>query len=57
MPDVLDGLQDLLPSLEETYKDLHAHPELSKQEHRTAELCDRHLQKYGYEVISGSTLR
>jgi hippurate hydrolase len=33
---VLDGQAALLDDLEVTYRDLHAHPELSLQEHRTA---------------------
>ena len=32
------GLNRLLPTLEELYKDVHAHPELSMQETRTAGL-------------------
>ncbi len=33
---VLDGMQSLLADLETFYEDLHRHPELSGQEHRTA---------------------
>ena len=29
-------IQGLLPELERVYTDIHAHPELSMQEHRTA---------------------
>ena len=40
---ILADLPDLLPALEATYKDVHAHPELSMQETRTAELAAKHL--------------
>ncbi len=43
----------LLPALEETYKDIHAHPELSMQETRTAEIAERHLKALGFDVTSG----
>ncbi|HET7305160.1 MAG TPA: amidohydrolase, partial [Segeticoccus sp.] len=33
---VLDGLEQVRPGQEELYRDLHSHPELSHQEHRTA---------------------
>jgi metal-dependent amidase/aminoacylase/carboxypeptidase family protein len=33
---VLGGLDDILPELEDIYKDLHANPKLSMQEERTS---------------------
>jgi hippurate hydrolase len=36
LPSPSDGL---LAELEKTYKDIHAHPELSMQEHRTADIA------------------
>ncbi|HWK49403.1 MAG TPA: amidohydrolase, partial [Steroidobacter sp.] len=50
---LLAGLPDLLPMLEATYKDVHAHPELSMQETRTAQLAAKHLAENGYEVTAG----
>lgn len=50
---LLDGLGDLLPTLEAAYKDIHAHPELSMQETRTAAIAARHLTAEGYEVTTG----
>ena len=44
---------DLLNELEGIYKDLHAHPELSMQEHRTAGLAADWLKQHGYEVTEG----
>ena len=50
---ILAGMAALLPTLEETYKDIHSHPELSMQEHRTAAIAAKHLQDNDYEVTSG----
>ncbi|MFX1676852.1 M20 family metallopeptidase [Paraburkholderia sp. A2WS-5] len=40
----------LLPELESIYKDLHAHPELSMQEFRTAQIVADYVEKLGFEV-------
>jgi hippurate hydrolase len=50
---LLANLPGLLPKLEALYKDVHSHPELSMQEHRTAELAAKHLRHNGYEVTTG----
>jgi hippurate hydrolase len=50
---VLANLSGLLPELEAIYKDIHAHPELSMQENRTANLAAKHLQDNSYEVTTG----
>lgn len=50
---VLSGLPNLLPTLEQTYKDVHAHPELSMQETRTAALAAKRLRENGYDVTTG----
>jgi amidohydrolase len=49
----LRTLDALLPDLEALYKDVHAHPELSMQESRTAGLAADHLRAAGYEVTTG----
>jgi amidohydrolase len=41
---------DLRMRLEDAYRDLHAHPELSFGEHHTADLAATCLTRYGYEV-------
>jgi hippurate hydrolase len=51
--DVLANLGGLLSDLEAAYKDLHAHPELSMQEKRTAGLAADRLRAAGYEVTTG----
>jgi amidohydrolase len=50
---VLTSLTQLIPNLEALYKDVHAHPELSMQETRTAALAADHLRKAGFEVTTG----
>lgn len=50
---ILANLDGLLPGLEAIYKDIHSHPELSMQEHRTAGVAADHLRSVGYEVTTG----
>jgi amidohydrolase len=50
---VLAGYASLQAAQEAFYKDLHAHPELSHQEHRTARCVAGELQKYGCTVQTG----
>jgi hippurate hydrolase len=50
---ILASLSDLLPDLESVYKDIHAHPELSMQETRTASIAADRLSAAGYEVTTG----
>lgn len=50
---VLANLAVALPELEALYKDIHAHPELSMQETRTAGIAADHLKKSGFEVTTG----
>src|ERR1700719_5266523 len=50
---VLTNLGKLLPDLEPLYKDIHAHPELSMHETRTAGIAADKLRKAGYEVTTG----
>ena len=46
-------VQDLLPELESVYTDIHAHPELSMQEIRTARVAADRLRGAGYDVSDG----
>src|SRR5688500_8897486 len=46
-------IHDLLPVLERVYTDLHAHPELSMQETRTARIAAQRMRGAGYEVADG----
>src|SRR2546422_1994379 len=49
--DVLNGLSSASLWQERVYKDLHAHPELSFHETRTAALAAAKLKELGYEVL------
>jgi amidohydrolase len=49
----LAGLDAIMADLEALYRDIHAHPELSMQEHRTAEKAARRLESAGYAVSTG----
>ncbi|MDR6413326.1 hypothetical protein [Pseudarthrobacter sulfonivorans] len=47
---VLAGLQAELGWIRDAYMELHRHPELSFEEHRTAQLVAAKLATFGYEV-------
>ncbi|MFJ3226125.1 amidohydrolase [Streptomyces sp. NPDC086783] len=50
----LDLTADLpVPALEDLYRDLHRHPELSLREHRTAAALGGRLRAAGYETAEG----
>ncbi|WP_410051034.1 amidohydrolase [Acidiferrimicrobium sp. IK] len=50
---VLGGLDGVVGDLEAFYRDLHAHPELSLQEHRTAGKAADQLRRAGFDVTTG----
>jgi amidohydrolase len=50
---VLAGLADTRAWQEQLYRDVHQHPELSHQEHRTAGLVAARLRNAGFEVHEG----
>jgi amidohydrolase len=53
-PPLLAGVTDeLLAKLADIYRDIHANPELSMQEHRTAGIAASWLREEGYEVTEG----
>jgi amidohydrolase len=51
--DILSGYAGLQAAQEAFYKDLHAHPELSHHEHRTARCVAGELATYGCTVQTG----
>src|SRR5580704_3431452 len=51
--EILETLDKMLPELEALYKDIHAHPELSMMETRTAAIAAAHLKASGFEVTTG----
>ncbi|GHD29234.1 peptidase [Nocardiopsis kunsanensis] len=50
---VFAGLDRVRSWQEGFYRDVHAHPELSHQEHRTASLVAARLRQWGYRVHEG----
>jgi len=50
---VLQGLDSIIKPLGNLYRDLHTHPELSDQEHRTAAKAAEQLEWAGCEVTTG----
>ncbi len=46
-------IQEMAPWLVEVRRDLHAHPELKFQEHRTARVVADNLRQWGLEVTEG----
>lgn len=50
---MLIHLEAVLPEAEAIYKDIHAHPELSMQETRTAGIAADRLRAAGFEVTAG----
>ncbi|MFF5767737.1 amidohydrolase [Streptomyces tanashiensis] len=50
---LLASLPDRLPGLRAVYEDLHAHPELSFQEFRTAGIVADRLRQQGWDVTQG----
>jgi metal-dependent amidase/aminoacylase/carboxypeptidase family protein len=51
--EIFASLSTFLPELEAVYKDIHAHPELSMQETRTAGIAANHLKALGFDVTTG----
>ena len=49
----LDAIRRFAPELDAIRQDLHAHPELGMEEHRTAEIVARKLEEWGIEVHRG----
>jgi len=49
---ILANLAEALPELETVYKDIHAHPELSMHETRTAGIAAKYLKAMGFEVTT-----
>jgi amidohydrolase len=50
---VLDAIRRYHPELTEIRHDIHAHPELGLEEHRTSEIVARKLAEWGIEVHRG----
>ncbi len=53
MKDILGQVAPLLPDLTAIRRDIHAHPEIGMDEHRTAALVAAKLREWGLEVTEG----
>ena len=53
---VLDRLNEVVEPLEDLYRDLHSHPELPTQEHRTAEKAADQLRQAGFDPALSAKL-
>lgn len=51
--ELLDAISKYLPEMVALRHDLHSHPELAYEEHRTADIVATLLKKWGYEVATG----
>ena len=51
--DIRPALLEMLGDLREIRRDLHKHPELGFDEHRTADIVARNLRALGLEVVEG----
>src|SRR4029078_6613653 len=50
---IFDGVGAVLGEVEELYKDVHRHPELSMQEQRTSAIAAERLEASGLDVTTG----
>ena len=53
--DLRDDLAADMPDLMELYRDLHAHPELSFEEYKTAAKLAKRMKALGFEVTEGAS--
>ncbi len=53
MKDLLDRIRPLQADLAAIRQDIHAHPEIGMDEHRTAALVAAKLREWGLEVTEG----
>jgi metal-dependent amidase/aminoacylase/carboxypeptidase family protein len=54
--EILAGYEKLRAGQEDFYRNLHAHPELSHQEHQTARRVAERLRGDGFTVTTGSAV-
>ena len=50
---IIKELEDLQAEMQEWRRDIHAHPEIAFEEHRTAKLVAEKLESFGIEVETG----
>ena len=50
---IIKELEDLQPEMQNWRRDIHAHPEIAFEEHRTAKIVADKLESFGIEVETG----
>ena len=50
---IIKELEDLQGEMQEWRRDIHAHPEIAFEEHRTAQIVADKLESFGFEVETG----
>ena len=50
---IFEGVDAMLDDLEQLYKDVHSHPELSMREERTSAIAAERSKKAGFDVTTG----
>ena len=50
---IIKELEDLQGEMQEWRRDIHAHPEIAFEEHRTAQIVADKLESFGIEVETG----
>ena len=50
---IIDELVAVKPELTRWRRDIHAHPEIAFEEHRTAKIVAEKLEEFGLEVETG----
>ena len=50
---LIEDLVELQPEMQNWRRDIHAHPEIAFEEHRTANIVAEKLESFGIEVETG----
>ena len=50
---LIEDLEVLQPEMQNWRRDIHAHPEIAFEEHRTAKIVAEKLESFGIEVETG----
>jgi hippurate hydrolase len=51
--EIIKELQELQPEMQNWRRDIHSHPEIAFEEHRTAKIVAEKLESFGIDVETG----
>ncbi len=51
--EIIKELKELQPEMQTWRRDIHSHPEIAFEEHRTAKIVAEKLESFGIEVETG----